>query len=141
MNKNKIQHTYNFSPDTGISYFTLYTPEGTFTGLARCHDDDFELISNYFGFELAELRAWIKYSRHLRTLCRTQLKVCNQLLNSIPNKTKAWYKIKDKYNSIQQDIDDLTDAIADYNDQITGLCKQREDFLKFYQRTKQDKTN
>lgn len=53
----------SFDLETGISTVTIGTDLGEFTGETTCKDSDRENMSQIFGCEVAELKAWRKYAK------------------------------------------------------------------------------
>ena len=63
------QHTY---------LITIGTDLGQFTGAVECREEDWEYESEYFGFELAEIKAEIEYARAKRNYYDAQLGALTQ---------------------------------------------------------------
>ena len=62
MLKRKYQLKYaNFNEETGRSMVTIQTPLGEFTASSQCLEEDKDYISSFFGCEIAEYKAFIKY--------------------------------------------------------------------------------
>ena len=99
----------NFTPETGFSYVTIVTPEGRFTGTAQVHPYDMEnyRFSSFSGQNIAHLRAYIEYLKHLKAMtifCHREM-------------MRTWATSKKKNptsESLKKRVDELTTEIADY---------------------------
>jgi hypothetical protein len=62
------QHTLieNIKPEPHTYLVTIGTDLGQFTGVTACKPEDYEFESEYFGYELAEIKAEIEYSKAKR---------------------------------------------------------------------------
>ena len=81
------QHTLieNIKLDPHTYLVTIGTDMGQFTGVAECREEDWDRESQYFGFELAEMKAEIEYARAKRKYYDAQLKAL----------TKFWKNMSD----------------------------------------------
>ena len=74
------QHTLieNIKLDPHTYLVTIGTDMGQFTGVAECREEDWNRESQYFGFELAEMKAEIEYARAKRKYYDAQLKALTE---------------------------------------------------------------
>lgn len=77
----------DFQPATHVSIVTINTDAGRFTGVAKCSKKDYEWESNYFGCELAEIRAGIKYMKAKLREARAKKKVMQDYYNIVSGMT------------------------------------------------------
>lgn len=73
----------SFQPETHVSMVTINTDVGRFTGVAKCSKKDYEWESNYFGCELAEIRAGIKYMKAKLREAKAKKKVMQDYYNIV----------------------------------------------------------
>lgn len=64
--------------ESGISTVTIGTDLGAFTGVSPCQDADRENFSQFFGCEIAELKAWRKYAKARKAVENTKLKALKE---------------------------------------------------------------
>ena len=79
---------YEFYWDEGIGFAkcTLKTQYGEFTGVAQCHPDDEDMMSEKVGCEIAYARATINSLIHARdNVIKPSLKALKQLYYSMKN--------------------------------------------------------
>ena len=61
MRKHTLIENIKLDPHTYL--VTIGTDIGQFTGVVECHEEDYAFESQYFGWELAELKAEIEYAK------------------------------------------------------------------------------
>lgn len=126
---------YDFYWDEGIGFAkcTLITQYGQFTGIAQCHPDDEDMMSEKVGCEIAYSRATINSLTHARdNVIKPSLKALKQLYYSM-NRSK-------KYNKKSYESKMLWSQIriwqTDLNTVNTMLAAEKQD-LKIYIETKE----
>jgi hypothetical protein len=62
----------DYNAETGESVVTIHTEEGNFTGRARLHPADADNASRFFGCQIAEQRAAIKWHKAQLRILREQ---------------------------------------------------------------------
>jgi hypothetical protein len=62
----------DYNAETGESVVTIHTEEGNFTGKARLHPADADNASRFFGCQIAEQRAAIKWHKTQLRILREQ---------------------------------------------------------------------
>lgn len=73
----------NFNKETGISKVTINTPLGEFTGIAKLHEEDKNIMSEFAGCQYAEMRAILKY-------IKKKIQILNWKIESLENYQKVW---------------------------------------------------
>lgn len=68
----------NIKLDPHTYFITIGTDMGQFTGAVKCRPEDYQYESEYFGFELAEMKAEIEYARAKRKYYDAQLKALTE---------------------------------------------------------------
>ena len=119
-----------FTPETGFSYVTIVTPEGRFTATAQVHPYDMEnyRFSSFSGQNIAHLRAYIEYLKHLKAMtifCHREM-------------MRTWATSKKKNptsESLKMRVDELATEIEDYRlaiQEIKDIVKDKIDELEKY---------
>lgn len=108
MNK---QPQYSWNENTGTAFATIFYKNYTFTGEARCHPDDKDMMSKLTGQTIAEYRATLKYLKFVRDCeLQPQLQSLKQLYYSM-NHSKYFnpksYEAKMLYRQINHLTEDL----------------------------------
>ena len=105
---------YEFYWDEGIGFAKciLKTQYGEFTGIAQCHPDDEDMMSEKVGCEIAYARATINSLIHARdNVIKPSLKALKQLYYSMKNSkhyNSKSYENKMLWSQIQNWQTDLT---------------------------------
>lgn len=128
----------NFDPENGYSYVTISTPDGTFTGKAFVHPDDFKDLkyTSLTGQTIAHFRALIKYLKYLK---RVNYHIYNNL-------NRVWAESK-KYNATSDNLKaallEISSKINLYKSTITYLelqiKKKIEGSDKYYRKKVRNK--
>ncbi len=115
-----------FNTKTGKSYVTIQTDLGEFTGFSKLHEEDKDIQSRFFGCEVAEMRAIVKYlkaqkrilvSNH-NLLVHANKQISNMKgyqFNSLEARQlrKNIFIARDKINTQDTIIENLTQRIYD----------------------------
>ena len=89
MIKQTKQPKFEWDETTGLATCTLTTDYGTFVGVARCHPDDKDMVSEKVGCEIAYSRAAVKSFTHERDyIIKPSLKALKQLYYSMKHSKK-----------------------------------------------------
>lgn len=80
--KSKIINSYT-DKKLGYSRVTIQNKYGKFTGISRCHPDDYNDFSVYAGERYAELRAYKEYAKFRLKQEKIKLQTIENLLNDI----------------------------------------------------------
>ena len=76
-----------FTWENGVASCILTDGENVFCGMASCHPDDQDMMSEKTGYEIAYRRAKIKSLRYYRNTLKLQLKALKQLYYSMNQST------------------------------------------------------
>lgn len=111
-----VLHDENYHSYT----ITIGTDMGQFSGTTICSEEDYDRESRYFGFELAEIRAEIKYARAKRDHWGSQAKA---LLSFWRNMTGTRTYNADAYwvKKIRQAADDALREYESWEKEIQNL--------------------
>ena len=136
MKKEKV--IYSFDDKTGVSYCSIFEYGLEFTGIAVCHPDDRDMLSERTGCEIANRRAYIHLLCHERdNIIAPQLKALKQLyysINKSKNFNKKGYAEKALYRHVRMleyDLTAIKEEIATEKQSLKDYISGKE---KFYQR-------
>lgn len=136
MKKEKV--IYSFDDKTGVSYCSIFEYGLEFTGIAVCHPDDRDMLSERTGCEIANRRAYIHLLCHERdNIIAPQLKALKQLyysINKSKNFNKKGYAEKALYRHVRMLEHDLTAIKAEIATEKQSLTDYINGKEKFYQR-------
>lgn len=107
MKKHTLIENIKLDPHTYL--ITIGTDMGPFTGAVECRPEDYQYESEYFGFELAEMKAEIEYARAKRNYFKAQAKALNAFWGNM-SKTRT-------YNDEDFWVKKIDSAIADIENQ------------------------
>lgn len=132
------ENRYIWYPDTKCSKCIITYNHQEFEGLAICHPDDEDLVSEHTGQLIAEMRASIKVLTHIRdNELRPQLKALYQLYYSMKHSKQFNSK---SYESIMlyKHIRSLENDLDITRKKLVGLKQGLKDYIdekeKLYQR-------
>ena len=80
----------NIKLDEHTYLVTIGTDIGQFTGVVECREEDWHRESQYFGFELAEIKAEIQYARAKRNYYDAQLNALTTFWKNMSN-TRSYH--------------------------------------------------
>lgn len=96
----------------------LHTKYGTFTGIASCHPDDEDMMSEKVGCEIAYSRAAIESLKYERdNVIKPSLKALKQLYYSM-NRSKRFNQKSYEYKMLKRQIECWEFDLAVINDMI-----------------------
>ena len=126
--------------DTKVSEVILEHKGKQYSGHAICHPEDY--WSNFFGCEIAELRAYIKVLKDKIKTKRTECETIKKFISTIAsykafNCTSEVAKAMDKQMNIKfKELDILLEKLEKTQNQIETLIKERD---KFFAKQKEKK--
>ena len=99
--------SYEYNPYEQISTCTISYKDKIFVGIAKCHPEDEDMVSERVGAVIAESRASIKYFQYLKEKTKHQLEILYHLLtyrNKEQKRTKEQKQIYKLYTKLQKEI-------------------------------------
>lgn len=126
--------------DTKVSEVILEHKGKQYSGQAICHPEDY--WSNFFGCEIAELRAYIKVLKDKIKTKRTECETIKKFVGTIAsykafNHTSEIAKAMDKQMNIKfKELDILLEKLEKTQNQIETLINERD---KFFAKQKEKK--
>lgn len=134
MNK---QPEYFWNDEQGIAFCTIYYNQYTFTGEAKCHPNDEDMMSKLTGQTIAEFRAIIKYLRFVRDCeLRPQLKSLYQLYYSM-NHSKHYNKKSYEAKMLYRQIRFLEEDIAEIEIELNSVKQSLKEYIEIKEKDHQ----
>ena len=131
--KNNI--IYGWDKNNGIASCIIHNGDKFYTGTARCHPDDNDMLSEKTGCEIAFHRAKINLLREYRNEIKIKLNALNQLYYSM-NMSKNFNEKSYEYKMLKRQINmytfDLETIKEDIENEQQKLRKYLADKDKFY---------
>lgn len=117
---------------------TIGTDIGQFTGAVVCRPEDYEYESEFFGYDLAELKAQIQYARAKRNQYDNQLRILSTFWRDMAQ-TRTYDANAFWVKKMRERVDTAAAKRHEWSERIQGL-KQiyhdkivgRDSFLKAY---------
>ena len=94
---------YGWDKNSGIASCIINNGDKFYTGTARCHPDDNDMLSEKTGCEIALSRARINLLREYRNEIKTKLSALNQLYYSM-NTSKKFNEKSYEYKMLKRQI-------------------------------------
>ncbi len=130
--------TVYWDPESGISHCVITAKDGTeIVGTSKCAPQDRDLMNELTGGEIAEMRARIKYYKHIKNKeLKPELKTLKKFFNTI-NKSK-YYNEKDYPNQmlirtiqrLEDDIEDMESLIIDAEYELKDYLSSKGEFYQ-----------
>lgn len=125
---NKKAKTYT---EGDITYTTIYTEIGQFTGLAKFNREaDPFPPSMITGGRISELRAYIKYYKEYKKLKKAEFKGLRRLDYAIPHDKKSAKYINNLLFTISQEIREYQNNIEQCQAIIDNLIESRAIYIR-----------
>ena len=99
---------------------TIGTDIGLFTGSVFCREEDREFRSDYFGWELAEIKAEINYSRAKRKYFNAQLDALTRFWSEM-SKTRTYDMDAYWVNKMRKRVDEVEENVKYWTERIQYL--------------------
>lgn len=121
-----------FNEQTKVSEAVIKYKNETFIGTAKCHPDDLEFATSITGYDIAYIRAYIKYLKYSKKVYQDKLNTYKNLLKAIEscklhNKKSYEYKyIKKQLNETEEVVDIIKSLISDFDKNLTTLLKEKD---------------
>lgn len=112
----------NYDEVSGVSIVTILSELGEFTGVARLHEDDKENASHFFGCEIAEIRAYIQYSKKRQFIALHQYKAFKDMYKNL-SQMKGFNKDSIEARKIRRKIHELSEEWNTWKDNVKSLEK------------------
>lgn len=94
--------TVDVNYDENKTTVIIHSEYGDIAGVSKCHPDD--KFSKFFGAELAENRAWVKYFKRVKAEYICRMNEANNFLNILPA-GKSKYIARARIHHLSHQID------------------------------------
>lgn len=124
----KNQPLYYWDCDAGLATCILTDGNNTFYGMAQCHEDDRDMMSEKTGYEIAYRRALIEALRHrVNNDLKPQIKILKEVYYTMvhsKNYNKKSYESKMLFRKLKQLEEDLATT--------KQIIKEEKEYVKNY---------
>ena len=130
INDKKTKFTY--SKESHTTLCKRVVKNKVYTGIARCHPNDYEFESKLVGEHFAYTRAMIAQLRHDRDDLKCQLKTLRHLYNILEQNPRAHYDstecytIRKQMKLIERDIAEIRITIKESQEELRTLSMQKD---------------
>ena len=128
---------FEWKPESGVAICTIFDSDGaSHIGMAKCHADDADMMSEKTGLEIAHQRATIEAYKAYKKKCSIELKALKQLYYSMKHSKKFNSK---SYESImlyrqmkikEEDIAAVNSLISVTKMNLKMFISQKDAFYK-----------
>lgn len=136
----KQKPIFNWDPEEGVASCIIKYKNQTFCGVAMCHEEDKDMMSEKTGMEIAYRRATIDYLKYVRDMeLKPALKALKQLYYTMKHSTH--FNPKSYENSkLQRHIRMYEFDLETINELIDNERKNLKDYIdkkdEFYKKTR-----
>lgn len=136
----KQEPIFNWDPEEGVASCIIKYKNQTFCGVAMCHKEDQDMMSEKTGMEIAYRRATIDYLKYVRDMeLKPALKALKQLYYTMKHSTH--FNPKSYENSkLQRHIRMYEFDLETINELIVNERKNLKDYIykkdEFYKKTR-----
>lgn len=137
--KYKLKYS-NFNKENGLSSIIISTNLGNFEGKCQLHEEDKDIQSEFFGCNIAEARAIIKYLKEKIKLLKSNIKTIKVIISNLENSKeynknsieartlrKQYFICNDKLKKEKENIENLKQKIYF---SINNYRQSRNNFIK-----------
>lgn len=143
----KPQPIFDWNKDTGTALCVLTNGEYFYTGTAKCHPDDNDMMSQKVGFEIAFRRATVEAFKGYKKELKTKLSALNQLYYSI-NQSKDFNEKSYENKMLQRqirlinfDLETTKEIIAEENKRLKEYIAEKDIFYNAIRKNRKGKTD
>lgn len=118
----------DYTKETGLSYVTINTDIGLFTGYSKLNPEDKDIASNFAGCRYAEIRANIKYIKAKIRDIKLQLEPLEKIFNNLNNR-KYYNKKNTGMKILEKEIILLQDDLVTLQNNVKSLKKRLQEAI------------
>ena len=133
----KQEPIFNWDPDEGVASCIIKYKNQTFCGVAMCHEEDKDMMSEKTGMEIAYRRATIDYLRYVRDMeLKPALKALKQLYYTMKHSThfnpKSYEnsKLQRHIRMYEFDLETINELIVDERKNLKDYIDKKDEFYK-----------
>ena len=133
----KQEPIFNWDPEEGVASCIIKYKNQTFCGVAVCHEEDKDMMSEKTGMEIAYRRATIDYLKYVRDMeLKPALKALKQLYYTMKHSTH--FNPKSYENSTLQrhirmyefDLETINELIVNERKNLKDYIDKKDEFYK-----------
>ena len=129
---------FNYIKASGKTTCTISDGQNTFVGIAKCHPDDWDYMSEYTGCEIAERRCKIKILQHIKNnQIIPQIQAYEHLISTMLNSKQLnpqsyeFKRIKTEYDNLLKQYTAIKNKIKYSQSKLRGYINDKESVNKF----------
>ena len=133
----KQEPIFNWDPEEGVASCIIKYKNQTFCGVATCHEEDKDMMSEKTGMEIAYRRATIDYLRYVRDMeLKPALKALKQLYYTMKHSThfnpKSYEnsKLQRHIRMYEFDLETINELIVDERKNLKEYIDKKDEFYK-----------
>lgn len=129
---------FNYIQASGKTTCTISDGQNTFIGIAKCHPDDWDFMSEYTGCEIAERRCKIKILQHIKNnQIIPQIQAYEHLISTMLNSKQLnpqsyeFKRIKAEYDNLLKQYTAIKNKIKYSQSKLREYITNKESVNKF----------
>ena len=133
----KQEPIFNWDPEEGVASCIIKYKNQTFCGVAMCHEEYKDMMSEKTGMEIAYRRATIDYLKYVRDMeLKPALKALKQLYYTMKHSThfnpKSYEnsKLQRHIRMYEFDLETINELIADERKNLKDYIDKKDEFYK-----------
>lgn len=133
----KQEPIFNWDPEKGVASCIIKYKNQTFCGVAMCHEEDKDMMSEKTGMEIAYRRATIDYLKYVRDMeLKPALKALKQLYYTMKHSThfnpKSYEnsKLQRHIRMYEFDLETINEIIIDERKNLKDYIDKKDEFYK-----------
>ena len=133
----KQEPIFNWDPEEGVASCIIKYKNQTFCGVAMCHEEDKDMMSEKTGMEIAYRRATIDYLKYVRDMeLKPALKALKQLYYTMKHSThfnpKSYEnsKLQRHIRMYEFDLETINELIVNERKNLKDYIDKKDEFYK-----------
>ena len=133
----KQEPIFNWDPEEGVASCIIKYKNQTFCGVAMCHEEDKDMMSEKTGMEIAYRRATIDYLKYVRDMeLKPALKALKQLYYTMKHSThfnpKSYEnsKLQRHIRLYEFDLETINELIVNERKNLKDYIDKKDEFYK-----------
>ena len=133
----KQEPIFNWDSEEGVASCIIKYKNQTFCGVAMCHEEDKDMMSEKTGMEIAYRRATIDYLKYVRDMeLKPALKALKQLYYTMKHSThfnpKSYEnsKLQRHIRMYEFDLETINELIVDERKNLKDYIDKKDEFYK-----------
>ena len=133
----KQEPIFNWDPEEGVASCIIKYKNQTFCGVAMCHEEDKDMMSEKTGMEIAYRRATIDYLKYVRDMeLKPALKALKQLYYTMKHSThfnpKSYEnsKLQRHIRMYEFDLETINELIVNERKDLKDYIDKKDEFYK-----------